>query len=84
MLAGAGRAYPAASVWGSEAEGDAADVFDDALVAFATGVGQSGGDGGDDRLLPAFDGIDEAADLRDGAGGAEAVELVQRRGDLVP
>ena len=31
-----------------EAEGDAADVFDDAVVAFGAGVAQTGLQGGDD------------------------------------
>jgi len=40
----------------AEPERDPADVFDDAVVAFAAGVGQAGVDGGDDRLLPGVDG----------------------------
>src|SRR5690606_41218807 len=83
-LAGAGPPYSAALVfWVAESEGDAADVFDDAVVAFAAGVGQSGLDGQDHRLLPCWDGAGKLADLGHRAGGAERLEPVQRSADVV-
>ena len=84
MIGGCRPTYAAALVVRvAEAEGDAADVFDDAVVAFGAGVAQTGLQGGDDGLLPGLDGAGEAEDLRDRAGCAEAVEPVERGGDLV-
>ena len=67
----------------AEAEGDAADVFDDAVVALGAGVGQPGLQGGDDGCLPGFDGARESDDLGYFAGGAELVEAVQGGVDFV-
>jgi len=57
--------------WVSEAERYPADVFDDAVVPFAAGVGQAGVDGGDDRVLRAVDGRGQGVDLGDLAGSDE-------------
>jgi len=83
VIGGAGPAYAAALVVGvAEAEGDAPDVLDDAVVALGAGVGQSSLQGGDYGRLPGLDGAGEGEDLRYGAGGAEAVEAVQGGADL--
>ena len=71
-MAGAGPPYAAALVVGvAEAEGDASDVFDDAVVALGAGVGQPGLQGGDDGCLPGFDGAGESDDLGYFAGSSK-------------
>jgi hypothetical protein len=52
-------------VWIAEAEGDAADVFDDPVVALTARVGQAGGDREKHWLLPCFDGLSEVVDFGD-------------------
>jgi hypothetical protein len=76
--------YAAALVVGvTEAEGDAPDVLDDAVVALGAGVGQAGLQCGDDGGLPGLDGAGEFDDLGYLSGGAESVEPLQRGADLV-
>ena len=84
MIGGGGPLYSAALVVGvAEAERDASDVLDDAVVALGAGVGQAGLQGGDDGGLPGLDGAGEFDDFGDFAGGAVSVEAVQRGVDLV-
>lgn len=70
-MAGAGPPYPAALVfWVAEAEGDAADVFYDPVVALAARVRQTGGNREKYWLLPCFDDFGEVVDLGDFGGSS--------------
>ena len=78
MLAGAGPAYPAALVDRiAEAEGVAAFVFREPVVALGAGVGVSGEDRGFDRWPLGLDGGGEAVNLRGARGGGTGVEVMQ-------
>jgi len=79
VLAGACPAYAAALVDGvAEAEGVAAFVFREPVVALGAGVGVAGEDGRFDRRPPGVDGGGEAVDLRGACRGGAGVEPVQR------
>jgi len=79
------EAYAAALiVQASEAEGDAGGVFDEAVGAFGSAVGDAGFQEAEDLGPPGVDGFRQPGGFRDVDQTDRLVETVQPVGDRVP